>query len=501
MRIVIIGAGLVGTQLAAYLIQEKHDVSLIEAQEERARHASNRLDCIVIHDEGNSLRSLEEAGIAKADALVCVTDSDELNMIICGLAASRYPGLLKIARVRNDEYVRLSRHMEVPVKTGDRDKDREPEPEPEPESRKTPVLGIDYFIHPDVEAARSITNAIERGALGDILSFANTPYELGAIDIAPGSAFDGLALTDYRRLVKEESLITLLERKGELLLPSGATVLGRGDRIHILAKGEDLLRIFKFAGSDEKPIRRIGIVGGGKVGSLIAEDLLSRQNISGRDRKGEKRNFFFPLLKTLIPRSSRRVIIIEQDYRLCKDLAARFPEALIMNEDISDESFVNEEQIDDLDLLVTTTGNQELNIITAVYLKSRGIARTIAIVTGSGYAAMARRLGVDVVISMKSVVVDSILSHLMGGGVKGLHRVGDGTVDIIEIEIRGEAPVLDRPLPDFKLSAGGLVMLVSREDVSFIPRGDYVFRRGDHIVLIAGTGSEAEIEKFFGSNL
>jgi trk system potassium uptake protein TrkA len=501
MRIVIIGAGLVGTQLASCLIQEKHDVSLIEANEERARHASNRLDCLVVHDEGNSLSALEEAGTAKADALVCVTDSDELNMIICGLAASRYPGLLKIARVRNDEYVQLSRHVEAPVKTGEGDKNREKGQEPD--SRDPKVLGIDYFIHPDVEASRSILNAIERGALGDILSFANTPYELGSIDIAPESAFDGLALTDYRRLVKEESLITLLERKGVLLLPSGSTVLGRGDRIHILAKGEDLRRIFKFAGGDEKPIHKIGIVGGGKVGALIAEGLLSKQNPSDRGEgngQDKKRNFLFPLLRTLIPRSSRRIIIIEQDYKLCKELAARFPEALIMNEDISDESFVNEEQIDDLDLLITTTNNQELNIITAVYLKSRGIARTIALVTGAGYAAMARRLGVDVVIPMKTVVVDSILSHLMGQGITGVHRIGDGSVDIIEIEIRGEAAVTDTPLTGFKLSAGGLVLLVNRGDASFIPKGDYVFKRGDHIVLIAKTGSEAEIEKYFGSN-
>jgi trk system potassium uptake protein TrkA len=489
MRIVIIGAGLVGTQLAKYLIQEKHDVSLIEANEERARHASNRLDCLVIHDEGNSLHALEEAGIAKADALVCVTDSDELNMIICGLAASRYPGLLKIARVRNDDYARLSRHVEAPAKTAGRDAEKSPEPE----GREPGVLGIDHFIHPDVEASRSILNAIERGALGDILSFANTPYELGAIDVAPGSAFDGMALKDYRREAQEESLVTLLERKGELLLPSGSTVLGSGDRIHILARGEDLQQIFKFAGSDEKPIRKIGIVGGGEVGALVAEGLLSPGGERG------KRNFFFPLLKTLIPRSSRRIIIIEQDYRLCKELAARFPEALILNEDISDESFVKEEQISGLDLLVATTNNQELNIITAGYLKSRGLTRSIAIVTGSGYAAMARRLGVDVVIPMQSVVVDSILAHLRGGGVKGLHRLGDGSVDIIEIEIRGGAPALDTPLTEFKLSAGGLVMLVSRGDASFIPKGDYVFRQGDHIVLIARTGSEAEIENLFGS--
>jgi trk system potassium uptake protein TrkA len=484
---------MVGTQLAKHLIQEKHDVSIIESNEERARHASNRIDCLVIHDEGNSLKALEEAGIAKADALVCVTDSDEVNMIICGLAASwnaalevpRYAqrkgeaaGLLKIARVRNDDYMYLS------------------------QGGNKQVLGIDRFIHPNMEAARSILRTIEHGALGDVVSFSNTHYELGSIDVAAGSSFDGLALKDYRTLVQSESLITLVERGDEVLLPSGATVLAKGDRVYILANGQDLPEIFRFAGSAEKPIRKIGIVGGGKIGVLIAEGLLHKDTASDEytPPSPRKRNFLLPLLKTLIPKNSRRIVIIEQDYRLCKDLAARFPEALILNEDISDESFVNEEQLDDLDLLITTTNNQELNIITAVYLKSRGIKKTIAMVTGSGYAAMARQLGVDVVIPMKSVVVDSILSHLMGSGVKEVHHVGDGEVDIIEVEVGAEAPVIDKPISEFRLSAGGLLMLVNRNGGAFIPKGGYVFHEGDRIVLIARAGSQAELEKYFGAS-
>ncbi|MDR0584484.1 MAG: NAD-binding protein, partial [Treponema sp.] len=364
------------------------------------------------------------------------------------------------------------------------------------------VLGIDHFIHPNMEAARSIIKAIEHGALGDIISFSNTPYELGSIDVAEGSAFDGLALKDYRKLVLPESLVTLVERGEEVLLPSGATILAKGDRVHILANGNDLPGIFAFAGSAEKPIRRIGIVGGGRIGTLLAEGLLSKDGLPDSDeyieRQPEKRHFLFPLLKTLMPRSSRRIVIIEQDYRLCKNLAARFPEALILNEDISDESFVNEEQLDDLDCLVTTTNNQELNIITAVYLKSRGIERSIAMVSGAGYAAMARQLGVDVVVPMKSVVVNSILSHLMGSGVKEVRRIGDGSVDIVEVEIAAAAPVTDTPISEFRLSSGGLLMLVNRGGASFIPRGEYVFSEGDRIVLIAKTGSQTEIEKYFG---
>jgi trk system potassium uptake protein TrkA len=483
MRIVIVGAGRVGTQLAMYLTQKKHDISVIESDEERAKYLSNRLDCMIIHDKGNDLRALQDAGIAKADALVCVTESDEVNMIICGLAAAHYGEtgkLLKIARVRNDDYMHLH------YSDGKR------------------ILGIDHFIHPGLEVARSIIKTIEHGVTGNVFSFSDTPYELGSADIAEGSAFDGLVLSDYRSLITHESLVTLVERNDEVMLPSGSTVLAKGDRIHILADGKNLPGIFNFAGNMQRPIRRIGIVGGGKLGSLIADGLLNADSFLNVDEKNKKpfkkRIFLFPLLKTLKSTGSRRIIIIEQDRHICNDLAARFPTALILNEDISDESFANDEELNDLDCLISTTTNQELNIITAVYMKSKGVMRTIALVTGSGHAVMARRLGIDVVIPMESVVVDSILSHLMGSGVKEVRSLGNGNVDLIEAEIGKDAPVIEKPISSFKLSTGGLIMLANRGGESFIPKGDYIFKEGDRIVLIARTGCQVEIEKYFGTD-
>jgi trk system potassium uptake protein TrkA len=488
MRIVIVGAGSVGTLLARHLIQEKHDVSLIEANAERARHASNHLDCMVIQSEGNSLVALEEAGIAKADALVCVTGQDEINMIICALSESRYPNLLKIARVRNDDYVRLSH--------SGGDTGRDPR-----------VLGIDHFVHPDIEASRKVLGAIEHGVLGDIISFAGTNYELGTVDVIGGSPFDGLAMTSYRTMVPGESLVTLLERgpRAETILPTGATVLKRGDRVFILAKEGDLDRIFRLTGHNERPLRKIGIVGGSRVGSLIVEGLLEQSDPAeaGARRKAPKRRFLFSLFRKFIARRNYRVVIIEQDYNLCKELAARFPEALILNEDVSDENFIAEERIDDMDLIVTTTAQQEFNIITAVYLKSRGVRRSIALVTSPGYAAIARQLGVDVVVPMKLVVVDSILSHLMGGAVTAVHRLGDGSVNILELETGTGAPVAGKPLKDCHLPAGSLVMLVNRKDAAspgaLIPQGNDVINAGDRIILITKKGNEAEIGRLFNA--
>ena len=464
MRIVIAGAGNTGTQLAKFLIQEKHDVSLIEANEDRAKHVSNRHDCMVIHNKANNVKVLKEAGIEKADALICVTGSDEVNMIICGLASSlaAEKKLIKIARVYNDDYMQLIR----------------------PEGGCH--LGVDHFIHPGMEAACSIIKSIEHGVIGDIVSFSDTPYELGSIEIVKGSAMDGLALKDYRKLVTYESLVTSVECGNDVVLPSGSTVLKYGDRIHVLADNKNLPEIYKLAGDTQKPIRKIGIAGGGKLGMLIAEGLLEKDSLIYQSIKNKRQK-------------NHSVIFIEHDSKTCYKLAARFPSALVLREDISDESFASDEEINSLDCLITTTSNEELNIITAVYMKSKGVTRTIAIVNGSGYAAMARHLGVDVVIPMMSVVVDSILSHLMGSNVKEVHSLGYENIDLIEAEIGKNAPVIDQPISAFKLTEGGLLLLVKREGISFIPKGDYIFKEGDRIVVIANVDSHSEIEKYWRS--
>jgi trk system potassium uptake protein TrkA len=497
MRVVVVGAGRVGFSLCQRLVQENHDVSLIEANEERARHASNRLDCLVINGEGNSAGVLEEAGIGRADALVCVTNSDELNMIICGLAASRYPRLVKVARVRNHEYAGFRQPGQGSGGVG-----------------APAVLGIDYFIHPDVEAARWALSAVDRGAMGDVLAFPGTAYELGSVDIGAGSPLDGLSLVDYRKVYPGESLVTLVERGGGSFLASGATVLAAGDRVHIFTRGEHTEALFKLAGQGGAALRRIGIVGGSQVGTLIAEGLLYPENLEeeGAVQPGAQsgiqpgvhvsiRKGLFSLFKALRPKGQRRIVIIEQDYNRCKELSARFPEALVLNEDISDESFVAEERISDLDLIITATDRQELNIIAAVYLKARGVRRAIALASGAGYGIMARQLGVNVVVPLGQVVVDSILSRLSGRALRGLHRIGDGGVDIYEIEVAPDAAVVETPITAFRISSGGLVMLANRGGDSFIPRGDYVFKAGDRVIIIAKHGSEKELEKFFSVEL
>jgi trk system potassium uptake protein TrkA len=284
----------------------------------------------------------------------------------------------------------------------------------------------------------------------------------------------------------------------QCFFPTGRTILRKGDRIHILAPETEMENMFRHAGLHEKPLRRVGIVGGGRIGSLIAEGLFNpvQKNINA---KGEKKKFgILSILNLFTLKSSRRVVIIEQDYNVCKELSARFPDAIVLNEDISNENFILEERIGDLDLIITATTSQELNIIAAIYLKSLGVKRAIAMVNGSGYENIARRLDVDVVIPVQSVVTDSIISKLTGKGIREIHSLGDGSIEMFETEISGDSPAAEKPITEFGMAKAGLIMLVKRDDVSFIPRGDYVFKPGDKLVIIVKSGNESELDKFFG---
>ena len=267
MNIVIIGAGFTGVQLAKRLISEKNDVVILDNDEEVVRHASNRLDCTVMQANGNNLENLEEAGIAKADALVCVTDSDELNMITCSLVDAVYPKLLKIARVRNyDYYVNQTTAKKHHADTFAKD--------------HRPLYGIDFMIHPDIEAAEAIVQAVEHGAITDVVTFDNSKYELSRIQIEQGSKFDGIVVKNIRSLTQKKFILVYVEQSDSTSLPSGDTVLHAGDSIGVLADRSDTQDLLKLCGTQIEELKKVALVGAGKIGTIVADRIMQKSKTS-----------------------------------------------------------------------------------------------------------------------------------------------------------------------------------------------------------------------------
>lgn len=464
MKTVIVGGGLTGMQLARRLINERNDVVIIENNEETARHLANRLNCAVLSEDGNNLATLEKAGIGSADALVCVTSSDEVNMITCSLADAVYPKVLKIARVRNYAYYVNTTQASLSHSAFQNANHR-------------PLYGIDFMVHPDVEAASSIIKAVEHGASTEVITFENTTYEMCRITVESGSAMEGKLVKDVRSLTDKPFSVCYVENSERAVLADGFTPLNAGDRIGILTERAHISTMLDLCGSKAQSLKKIALVGAGQIGTLVAASLVKSK---------KKRKAFF---------------IIDSDDKKAKIASDKFgKEANIFNADISDEAFIQEEGLNNFDLSICATTNYELNMVSSAYLKSLGVERTIAVVAGSAYENIAKNIGVDIPVPIRDAVADSIIGHLKGKAVTGIHTVSGGNFETIECKIENSSKVCGKNLIQIARKGEFLVLIVKKagEDSYKIPVGKTILEQGDRVLLITSAKYNQKTINFFG---
>lgn len=464
MHVVILGAGSVGFQLARQLIEEDKNVALIEKDPEKAKQAANLLDCLVVNEAGNNPEALKRSGIQRADYFIAVTESDEINMIACGMAASQAHVPNKIARVRNIDY---SNNRTL----------------------QQPFLGIDFIVNPEIEAARAITSTIERGAVSDIMFFQKTGLQMRTITVGSRSPFANRSIEQIKRSVEANFLVAVILRESHFLIPSGNVVVRENDKLYLIATEEDFDHLFARAGKGRMRLSRIVLVGGGAIGTYVAEHLL------GEVRWGIP--LFDRLRRYLGPGSTRKLTIIDGDYGRCKQLAERFPSALVLNADISDEEFSEQEQFSDADLVIATTGNQELNLVNAVYAKVLGAKRSVALVNKSSYLQVASSLGIDVPVSPVDSTVNSILRYIRKGNVGAVHSISGGKVEVMELSVERGSRIANRPISKIRLPEQTLIVSVTRDSENIIPSGDLSLQSGDDLIVIAKKDSVPKVEALF----
>ena len=465
MKIIIIGAGFTGLQLAKRLVSEKMDVVLIDNDEETVRHASNSVDCLVIQANGNNLNTLEQAGISKADALIALTKSDEINMITCSLVDSVYPDIIKIARVRNYDYYSNSNAVSASNRH---------------------MYGIDYMVHPDVAAAEEIVTAYQHGAIADILEFDDSKYEMASVEIEKESCLDGIRLKDINSMSPTKVLIPLVTRDEKTFLPVGDTELKAGDTISILIEKEKLSAFLPLTGSNVHQIKRIALVGAGRIGTKIADCILKKEK--------EKSKSIIGKLFDKNTKNHPQLVIIDKDYNLAKEASETFEDAIVYNADITDESFIEEENLSRFDLVIAATHNHELNMVASAYFKTLGCKRSICLVTNSAYALIAKNIDIDVAVPIKDVVVDAILSHLRGKNVTGVHTLSEGEFEVVEFEIPQDSKIRGKALKDIRSTETAfIVLLVNKGDTYMIADGNTILETGDKLIFIVETKDNKQI--------
>ena len=474
MKTIVVGAGFTGVQLARALIADKHRVTLIDRDPDRVRDVGNLLDCEVVRAQGNNLDALERAGVESADALVAVTDSDEVNMITCALVDAVYPQVKKIARVRNYSYYAVTEDTARKYAekfSGDR----------------RPPFGIDWMVNPDVEVAKSISRSMAHGAVGGVLEIG---CGVGIVSLVVGqdSCLNGMPLKNLATAHWWRHLVVYVDRAGGAELAGGETVLHAGDRIGVLAKFSEIAVVAKVCDAKVGSTSRLLLVGAGTVGAHVLEGVRERigGSLMGRFLDGGRTG-----------RPFHTVSVVDESVDCCRALAEEFRDVNFFCGDVTDANLVREESLGQYDLALSVSDNYERNLITAAYLKACGVARTVALTANADVGGVAARMGVDVVVPMRDTVVDSIVSHLRGQSVKSVHTVCGGAFEIVECVVPGSCKAAGKRLRDLKLTGKALVLMVDGlNEGERAPNGDTVIPAGATVVLVVPPGDRRIVHLF-----
>lgn len=463
MRTVILGAGSAGIQLAKRLSESGKDVVIIERDPDTARIAANALDCLVVSGDASSPEILAQANLGDAEAFVALTGTDAINIVVCAIVAAEYPGVKRVARVRNGYFTRLA-----------------------PAQRQ--FMGVDRFVNPDIEAAKAFLTLISQGADENIVRFGEEELMLRSVEVKADSLFADKPLKESRAAIPREFLVAAIERNDRTTVPSGDTVPAEGDVLYLLGDPKILETIVGKLDSYGKRFRKIVVSGGGPIGRIVAETLSGKEQAS---------NVMGSLAKFLGVSRKREIIVVEKSMDVCKQLSRDLPNALILNRDIADEQVFEEEDLESADLFLATGPDQEENILAAARAKSAGIHRAMALAENSSYLRIAERLDIDGVLSLKSNVVTSIVEYLRGGNLKTLHSFWDRGIKILEFTVPAESPLAEKTVRELALPRGALILFVSRGKESLIPDGNARVASGDRLVIFSSMEAIKGVESIF----
>jgi trk system potassium uptake protein TrkA len=290
------------------------------------------------------------------------------------------------------------------------------------------------------------------------------------------SRFRDKRLEDIKEEVQYDFIVVVIIRDNGYIIPQGDTVVRERDTLYLIGKNEHLETAFQVEGKPRHELKKVVVVGGGRIGRYVARHLLAPAH--------KREHFANRVMASFFPKQKRSVAIIENDYDKTQELSEMFQDALIINGDISDEGVLEENNLTGYDLLITTTGNQELNLLTSTYAKSLGIKRSIALVRKNDFLRIASKLAVDTTVSLNNTVVNSIIKLIRKGKVRSIHAVSGGALEVIELTVEVGSKAAGRYIRDIKLPYHSLIVFISRGDENYLPHGNNIIQAGDTIVII-----------------
>lgn len=440
MNIIIVGCGKIGRAVVASLVNEDHDITVIDNDPDVITEITNIYDVMGLCGNGADCETLEEADVNKTDLLIAATHSDEFNMLSCFLA-KKMGAKYTIARIRNPEYndksLSFMRHQ----------------------------LDLSMSINPELLMAQELYNILKLPSAYKVEYFSRRNLEMIEMRLKPEDTLCGKKLSKLREKQKTDFLITCVLRQGQVIIPDGNFELCAGDMICLAAAPGDMQKLLKGLGMLKKKSRNIMILGGGRTAYYLGKMLLS----SGND-----------------------VRIVEKDLERCRELGEHLPKAVMIHGDGSHHELLLEEGLRSLDALVALTGMDEENILISLFASNQNVPQVISKINRNELSGMAEKLGLDCVVSTKTIVSDIILRYTralensQGSNVETLYKIMDGKAEALEFIARKNSSITGIPLKELRIQKNTLIAGIIRAGKkTVIPSGDDCINEGDRVIVLS----------------
>jgi trk system potassium uptake protein TrkA len=455
MKVIVCGAGQVGSNIARYLASEKNDVTIIDQDTALIEKISDSLDVQGVVGFASHPDVLERAGARDADLIIAVTYSDEVNMVACQVAHSLFDVPTKIARIRQQSYLQ-------PIWADLFSRNHMP---------------IDAIISPEIEVARAINRRLSIPGAFDAIPLSDGKITLIGVRCDAECPVINTPLRHLTALFPDLHITVVgIIRGDRKFVPTGDDEMLTGDEVYFVADSAHLDRALAAFGHEEPAARRLIIVGGGHIGLFLAHTI-----------EEEHRDF--------------DVKLIEIDRKRAEFVAQELTRTVVIQGDALDIEILTEANVKATETIITVTNDDEVNILASLLAKRYGAQRSITLINNTTYAPLMGSLGIDAVVSPRGITVSTILQHVRRGRIRSVHSLGEGFGEIIEADALETSRLVGVPIREAKLPEGVIIGALVRDGEVIIPRGDTVVRINDRVVLFAAADAVRKVEKMFSVRL
>ena len=451
MKIVIAGAGEVGSHLAKMLSNESNEITVIDSNSSRLEALRSNTDVVTVEGNPSAIRTLQEAGVSHADLFIAVNPSESQDVnVVSAMLAKKLGSKKATARINNEEYLSYENKYLFTE------------------------MGIDLMFYPEKIAAGEIADLLKRTASSDSLEFARGKLHMAVFKLEDDSPLIGMNMVEFSKVAATEGLkfrVVAISRKNETIIPKYDTKFKYHDLVFIISKREGMDMLLKYVGKHNIEVNNLMILGGSPTGEILAKQL-SKQLDS--------------------------IKLIEKNKEKCLDLSDKLPDnVIVVNGDGRNSDMLLEESIRDYDAFVAVTNSTETNILACVAAKGFGVQRTIAEVENLEYIKLAESMGVDAVINKKLITASRIFKFTLSDKVRFIKYMSGTNAEVLEYIVAPDTKITKAPLKDITFPTNAIIGGVIRGNESYIAVGDTQIEAYDRVAVFALPEAVKEVDKFF----